>query len=99
MRLNRVPSELDSAARIIIFEGAGSRTWGLQVDSVSAVVQVGRDQLEDAAAGRQPAGVLVRWLAGLARLEGRQVALLNMDEVLASGEAEAAAALVQGEAS
>ena len=98
LRLNRIPSELDSAARIVIFEGAGARTWGLQVDSVSAVVQVGRDQLEEAAAGWQPQGVPVRWLAGLARLEGRQVALLNMDEVLASGEAEASAAL-QGEAS
>lgn len=99
VRLNRIPSDLDSAARIVIFEGAGARTWGLQVDSVSAVVQVGRDQLEEAAAGWQPKGVPLRWLAGLARLEGRQVALLNMDEVLVSGEAEAAAALGQGEGS
>ena len=98
-RLNRSAADLDAAARIVIFEGAGARSWGLQVDSVSAVVQVGRDPLEDSASGWQPAGFPVRWLAGLARLEGRQVALLNMDEVLASGEAEASAALDQGEAS
>lgn len=88
-RLGRDEMLLDSAARIIIYEGGGGRAWGLMVDSVSAVVQVGREQLEDGPGGWQPKGVPQRWLAGLARLENRHVALLNIDEVVASGEAEA----------
>jgi hypothetical protein len=35
----------------------------------------------------------MRWLAGLAKLDNRPVALLNMEEVLGAGEAEAAPAL------
>lgn len=96
-RLGRGELPLDNAARIIIYEGGGGgRAWGLMVDSVSAVVQVGREQLEDGPGGWQPKGVPARWLAGLAKLESRHVALLNMDEVLASGEAEASEALQSG---
>jgi purine-binding chemotaxis protein CheW len=98
-RLGRPPLvEMEAAARIVIYEGAAGRTWGLMVDSVSAVVQVGRDQLEDGAPSWQPAGVPMRWLAGLAKLDNRPVALLNMEEVLGAGEAEAAAALPPEEA-
>lgn len=92
-RLGRAESPLDSAARIIIYEGGMGRAWGLQVDGVSAVVQVGREQLEDGPSGWHPKGLPMRWLAGLARLDGRSVALLNMEEVLAAGEAEAGPAL------
>lgn len=92
-RLGREPRELEASARIIVYEGGGSRSWGLLVDSVSSVVQVGRDQLEDAAGAWQPKGLPTRWLAGLARLESRPVALLNMEEVLNAGSAEAEAAL------
>jgi purine-binding chemotaxis protein CheW len=93
-RLGRPPlQEMEAAARIVIYEGASGRTWGLMVDSVSAVVQVGRDQLEDGAPSWHPAGVPMRWLAGLAKLDNRPVALLNMEEVLGAGEAEAAPAL------
>lgn len=92
-RLGREPLPLEAAARIIVYEGGGDRSWGLLVDSVSSVLQVGRDQLEDAAGAWQPKGLPVRWLAGLARLESRQVALLNMEEVLAAGSAEAEAVL------
>lgn len=88
-RLGRQEQPLENAARIIIYEGGGGRAWGLMVDSVSAVVQVGREQLEDGPGGWHPKGVPARWMSGLAKLESRPVALLNMDEVLASGEAEA----------
>lgn len=95
-RLGREARPLEAAARIIVYEGGGDRSWGLLVDAVSAVVQVGREQLEDGAGAWQPRGLPARWLAGLARLEGKPVALLNMDEVLASGRAEAETALAQG---
>ncbi len=95
-RLGREPRALEAAARIIIYEGGGSRSWGLQVDSVSSVVQVGREQLDDGHGSWQPKGLPQRWLAGLARLESKPVALLNMEEVLAAGSAEAEAALSGG---
>ncbi len=98
-RLGRPPlQEMEAAARIVIYEGSAGRTWGLMVDSVSAVVQVGRDQLEDGPPSWQPAGVPLRWLAGLAKLDGRPVALLNMEEVLSAGEAEAAGVLPEAAA-
>ena len=54
---------------------------------MSAVVNVSRDQLETPeAAGWTPEGVPLRWLAGLARLEDRYMALLNLEEILRSGE-------------
>lgn len=96
IRLGREPKPLEPETRIIVYEGAAGRHWGLQVDSVSSVVQVGREQLEDAKGAWQPKGLPVRWLAGLARLEGKPVALLNMEEVLAAGSAEADAALEEG---
>lgn len=92
-RLGRSVLPLEAAARIIVYEGSTGRSWGLLVDSVSAVVQVGREQLDEGVGQWQPQGLPVRWLAGLARLAARPVALLNMDEVLAAGTAEAEAAL------
>jgi purine-binding chemotaxis protein CheW len=83
----------DDASRIIIYEDRGGRAWGLSVDSVSSVQQVGREELEGEGNHWAPKGVPTRWLSGLARLEGRPVALLNLDEVLAEGKAEAQAAL------
>jgi purine-binding chemotaxis protein CheW len=94
-RLGRAVREADASTRIIIYEGGGSRLWGLQVDGVSSVVQVGREQLENTKDAWQPKGVPQRWLAGLARLEGRSVALLNMEQVLAAGGAEAEALLAE----
>jgi purine-binding chemotaxis protein CheW len=94
-RLGREALPLEASARIIVYEGGGGRLWGLLVDSVSSVVQVGRDQLEDAKGAWQPKGLPLRWLAGLARLESNPVALLNMEEVLSAGSAEAEAALSQ----
>jgi purine-binding chemotaxis protein CheW len=92
IRLGRAVKR-DEAARIIVYEERGGRSWGLLVDSVSAVVQVGRDQLENEGSSWAPKGISTRWLAGLARLDGRPVALLNLDEILAEGLAEAAPAL------
>jgi purine-binding chemotaxis protein CheW len=92
-RLGREPRPLEAEARIIVYEGGGGRSWGLLVDSVSAVLQVGREQLEDGVGSWRPQGLAPRWLAGLAKLDGRPVALLHMEEVLASGTAEAEAAL------
>ena len=92
VRLGR-STEHGDAARIIVYEERGGKSWGLLVDSVSAVVQVGREQLEQEGSGWSPKGVPTRWLAGLARLEHKPVALLNLDEILAEGSAEAAPAL------
>jgi purine-binding chemotaxis protein CheW len=92
VRLGRAVKR-DEAARIIVYEERGGRSWGLLVDSVSAVVQVGRDQLENESSAWAPKGIATRWLAGLARLDGKPVALLNLDEILAEGLAEAAPAL------
>lgn len=92
-RLGREALPLEAAARIIVYEGGSGRSWGLLVDSVSSVVQVGREQLEEGSGAWQPRGLQPRWLAGLAKLEGRPVALLNMEEVLASGQPEADAVL------
>ncbi len=92
VRLGRAVKR-DEAARIIVYEERGGRSWGLLVDSVSAVVQVGRDQLENEASAWAPKGVPTRWLAGLARLDTRPVALLNLDEILSDGHAEADPAL------
>ena len=86
---------VSEATRIIVYEERGGRCWGLQVDSVSAVVQVGRDQLENEGSAWSPKGVPTRWLAGLARLDSKPVALLNLDEILAEGDAEAGALLEQ----
>jgi purine-binding chemotaxis protein CheW len=83
----------NEAARVIVYEERGGRSWGLLVDSVSAVVQVGREQLENEASAWSPKGVPTRWLAGLARVDGRPVALLNLDEILSDGHAEADPAL------
>lgn len=94
VRLGR-PVQGGDAVRIIIYEERGGRSWGLQVDSVSAVVQVGREQLENEASAWSPKGVPTRWLAGLARLDSKPVALLNLDEILAEGGAEAGEALEQ----
>lgn len=92
-RLGREALPLEAAARIIIYEGGGGRDWGLLVDSVSSVAQVGREQLEDGAAGGQARGLPARWLSGMVRLDTRSIGLLHMEEVLAAGTAEAAAAL------
>lgn len=92
-RLGREAAPLEAAARIIVYEGGTGRSWGLLVNSVSSVVQVGREQLEDGTSGWQPKGLPARWLAGLAKLEMRPVALLNMEEVLAAGRNEADAVL------
>ncbi len=96
VRLGR-PVQVGDSSRIIIYEERGGRSWGLQVDSVSAVVQVGRDQLENEGSAWSPKGVPTRWLAGLARLDSKPVALLNLDEILAEGDAEAGAVLEQAE--
>jgi purine-binding chemotaxis protein CheW len=92
LRLGRTVQRGDSA-RIIIYEERGGRSWGLVVDSVSAVIQVGRDQLEHESNAWSPKGVPARWLSGLARLDGKPVALLNLDEILQDGQAEAGAVL------
>jgi purine-binding chemotaxis protein CheW len=92
VRLGRAVKR-DEAARVIVYEERGGRSWGLLVDSVSAVVQVGREQLENEASAWSPKGVPTRWLAGLARLDSRPVALLNLDEILSDGHAEADPAL------
>jgi purine-binding chemotaxis protein CheW len=92
LRLGRAVERGD-AARIIVYEESSGRSWGLLVDSVSAVVQVGHEQLESEAAQWQPKGVPPRWISGLARLDAKPVALLNLDEILAEGLAEAGASL------
>jgi purine-binding chemotaxis protein CheW len=94
-RLGRPTRDPDAASRIVIYEGAGARGWGLQVEGVSAVVQVGREQLEEVRGILAPKGMPQRWLAGLARLEQRSLVLLNIEEVLASGAAETAGVLDQ----
>jgi purine-binding chemotaxis protein CheW len=83
----------DESARIIIYEERGGRSWGLVVDSVSAVVQFGREQLENESNSWSPKGVPLRWLSGLARLDSKPVALLNLDEILSDGSAEAGAVM------
>jgi len=89
--LSQIPA--GDAVRIIIYEGLSGRAWGLKVDSVSAVVQVANEQLEATPAGWQLKGLPARWLAGLAKMGGKSVALLNVDEVLAAGALDSAAAL------
>jgi len=94
-RLGREDAPPDAGSRIIIYEGAGGRGWGLQVDGVSAVAQVGREQLEEVRGALQPKGLPQRWLAGLARVHDRSLVLLNIEEVLVSGAAETAGALAE----
>jgi purine-binding chemotaxis protein CheW len=93
-RLGQAQAEVGEASRIIIYEEAAGRTWGLHVDHVSAVAQVGRDQLETPEqAGWTPPDLPLRWLAGMARLEQRVMALLAIDEILKSGSQAAETAL------
>jgi purine-binding chemotaxis protein CheW len=93
LRLGFSPIPAGDAVRIIIYESVNGRAWGLKVDSVSAVVQVANEQLEATPAGWQLKGLPARWLAGLAHMGGKSVALLNVDEVLAAGALDSAAAL------
>jgi|SRR5665213_1394963 len=95
LRLGRPPVPVDDAVRIIIYERPGGRKWGLKVDSVSAVVQVGSDQLDASPGTWRFRGLPARWLYGLARLEEKSVALLNIEELLAAGLEESAAVLAQ----
>lgn len=95
-RLGLAGAAAGDAARTIIYEGSGSRAWGLRVDSVSAVVQVASEQLDSAQGGWGLKGLPARWLAGMARLGGTSVALLNIDELLAAGALESAAVLAEG---
>ncbi len=94
-RLQRPAMAVDEATRIIIYEH-GTRVYGLQVDSVSAVNQVRGEELDTSQ--RTLAGVPSRWLIGMARLGERSVAVLQIDEVLRGEEALADHALQSGDA-
>lgn len=56
-RFGRMPLPLEASARIIVYEGRADRSWGLLVDAVSSVVQVGREQLDDSLGSWQPQGL------------------------------------------
>ncbi|HTB23300.1 MAG TPA: chemotaxis protein CheW [bacterium] len=87
-RLGIPPAEDGDALRVIVYEGVSGKAWGLKVDSVSAVIQVASEQLDDAPEGWKRMDLPLSWLAGLARLEGKTVALLNVEELLAAGALE-----------
>lgn len=88
-RFQRPAAAPDEATRIIVYEH-GNRVYGLQVDAVSSVTQVRGEDLDMSA--RSLAGIPGRWLAGMARLGERSVAVLKVEELLQGEEGLADAA-------
>ncbi len=86
----------DEGARIIVYQDRQRQVWGLLVDSVSAVMQVSREQLENDGQAWTPKGVPLRWVMALVRIDGKPVALWKLDEILMDGQAEAKPALEGG---
>jgi purine-binding chemotaxis protein CheW len=84
----------DEKTRIIIFEEP-SRQVGIQVDEVSAVVQVQRDQIEDVHQGHS--GIPGLLVYGLVRIEGRVVTMLDFEALLEYAEAVQMKVLPGGE--
>ncbi|MGH7442734.1 MAG: chemotaxis protein CheW [bacterium] len=95
-RLGRPAAPLLDSARTIVYEGPGGRLWGLKVDSVSAVIQVASEGLDDPSAVGPDRGLDMAWLVGLAHVDGAEVVLLNVDALLAQGDLGSPAPHAQG---
>jgi purine-binding chemotaxis protein CheW len=83
-RFGELPATVTEETRIIVFEKP-EKYAGLLVDSVKAVIQVEREQIENAPA--VAVGVPEHYLYGLARLGERVVTILDIESILDSTEA------------
>lgn len=71
------------ASRIVVVEISG-QTLGLVVDGVSEVLRIATDRIEPPSP--LVTGMDSRYLRGIAKLEGRLIVLLDLDEVLSTVE-------------
>jgi len=78
--------ERNRDTRIIVVE-AGNQTIGMVVDGVSAVVPIGRRQIEPP----PPMGAQVRtdFIVGMGKVEDRLIILLDIDRILTAPEKSA----------
>ncbi len=82
-RFHLSTAELTRASRIVVVEIA-SQTIGLIVDGVSEVLRIAPDLIEPPSP--LVSGVDSRSLRGIAKLEGRLIVLLDLDQVLSAAE-------------
>jgi purine-binding chemotaxis protein CheW len=71
------------ASRIVVVEISG-QTLGLIVDGVSEVMRISSDRIEPPSP--LVSGIDSRYLRGIAKLEGRLIVLLDLDQVLSPVE-------------
>lgn len=78
-RLRLTPAERTKAARVLITESEG-RVVGLLVDSVSEVLKLLPDAVEDPP--QMIASIGVEYITGVAKVKDRLIILLKLDKVL-----------------
>lgn len=71
------------ASRIVVAE-VGGQTIGLIVDGVSEVLRINAERIEPPSP--LVTGIDSRYLRGIAKLEGRLIVLLDLDQVLSAAE-------------
>jgi purine-binding chemotaxis protein CheW len=89
-RFNLPPRPADKNSRIIVF-GVNGTGVGMIVDGVSEVLTIDEDTVEPAPAITTT--LESQFITGIAKLDGRLVILLDLNQVLSSREEEALAAL------
>jgi purine-binding chemotaxis protein CheW len=90
-RFDLPASEATKSTRIVIVT-VGGRTVGMIVDSVSEVLRLSSEAVE-ATPDMVASGVDASFLMGIAKLDGRLLILLELEQVLNKEEAEAVAAI------
>jgi purine-binding chemotaxis protein CheW len=76
-------SERTKNTRIVVTE-IGSKRLGMVVDSVSEVLRIPIEQIEDAP--DLVAGVDTEYIRGVAKLDARLIIMLNLDRVISSSD-------------
>jgi purine-binding chemotaxis protein CheW len=89
-RFNLLPRPADKNSRIIVFAVNGTEV-GMIVDGVSEVLTIDEETVEPVPAITTT--IESQFITGIAKLDGRLVILLDLNQVLSSGEEEALAAL------
>ncbi|MGH7661495.1 MAG: chemotaxis protein CheW [Vulcanimicrobiaceae bacterium] len=81
-------------ARVIVVE-VGDRCMGMVVDRVREVARIPSDQIDDSE--NILAGLAAEYVAGLARVDGRVIILLAVQNILGTGSAVAEAPAVSAD--
>ena len=95
VRLSRNPSRIDKKSCIVIVEariGDETQVMGLCVDAVNAVLEIAASDIEPPPA--MASFVAAEYLAGLGRVEGRFVIILDVNKVLTTGQSDTTAQVV-----